>query len=362
MKRFAALALAAVLFVFLACFTGTQRVFASSDGGSLAVTGLLANTVTRDAAGGEAYAYVSNGLRLVCPVPPAGFDPLTAADSELALYGFPPRPQNDPAELENWQREMSFYRGTAVPDISVGVEEASAPAASGEPGTDVGSVYPSNNTTWAGYVDEKSSNYWCGAEGTFVQATNHSTANGSGSGNAESSWVGLGGVNTYSLSQAGTAMNEKDAYDAFFECLNQNYDMIRFFNSPSSIQISPGDTIYTYISYQSSNNLFNYYVADNTTGKAAQGLITPVSDSGGVTFNCYDGSTAEWIDENPNVSPHYLSDFGTVNWSGCEAETNSQTWQAVSASTNYKYDDGLTSVSALAGSGTAFSDTWLKSH
>ena len=34
-------------------------------------------------------------------VPPANFDPASASDSELSVYGFPPRP-TDPAALAKW--------------------------------------------------------------------------------------------------------------------------------------------------------------------------------------------------------------------------------------------------------------------
>jgi hypothetical protein len=42
------------------------------------------------------------------PAPPTGFNPLNATDTELASYGFPPRPSKveDPLNYSQWVRAM----------------------------------------------------------------------------------------------------------------------------------------------------------------------------------------------------------------------------------------------------------------
>jgi hypothetical protein len=46
------------------------------------------------------------------PQPPAGFDPFSASNAELAKYGFPPRPDplNAPEAYEHWRRMVSVPR------------------------------------------------------------------------------------------------------------------------------------------------------------------------------------------------------------------------------------------------------------
>lgn len=46
-------------------------------------------------------------LGIVIHQPPDGWNPLTATDAELAYYNYPPRPQNDPAALEQWKQVVS---------------------------------------------------------------------------------------------------------------------------------------------------------------------------------------------------------------------------------------------------------------
>ena len=48
--------------------------------------------------GGKIYVYVIDGVENSFPVPPEGFQPLTADDKQLEVYGFPPRPNKENQE------------------------------------------------------------------------------------------------------------------------------------------------------------------------------------------------------------------------------------------------------------------------
>lgn len=50
----------------------------------------------------------------VTNVPPAGFDPLTASNTQLRCFGFPLRP-SDAADLAVWTQEMSGRRTSSSP-------------------------------------------------------------------------------------------------------------------------------------------------------------------------------------------------------------------------------------------------------
>jgi len=72
------------------------------------------------------------------PAPPAGFNPLTATDEELATHGFPPRPnkQADPSHYDIWARAMMAARIRPTGDLrpipssgrqGMGLGQAAAP-------------------------------------------------------------------------------------------------------------------------------------------------------------------------------------------------------------------------------------------
>lgn len=66
--------------------------------------------------GGKIYTFVIDGIENNFPVPPEGFNPLTASDETLETYGFPPRPV-DKEELTEWKENMAAYKTTPIPEI-----------------------------------------------------------------------------------------------------------------------------------------------------------------------------------------------------------------------------------------------------
>ena len=53
--------------------------------------------------------------------PPEWFNPLTASDTDLAAYGFPPRPdaQANPKGYKSWQKAMAGAKHSIVPELRV---------------------------------------------------------------------------------------------------------------------------------------------------------------------------------------------------------------------------------------------------
>lgn len=60
---------------------------------------------------GRVYSYGGPGDDIKMVMPPPGFDPLTATDGELAMYGFEARP-SDPALLDHWKSLYVNYHVT----------------------------------------------------------------------------------------------------------------------------------------------------------------------------------------------------------------------------------------------------------
>lgn len=157
---------------------------------------------------------------------------------------------------------------------------------------------PNTNVSrnWSGYTTEN---------GTFTGVTGTWTVpkvDGTNSYGADATWVGIGGVNTTDLIQAGTqAMVDRGgqvSYEAFYETLP---DISR----PLQIPVDAGDSI-TALVKNKGNNLWQISLKNNTKNQSVEFTVS------------YDSSlsSAEWIEEAPTGMRQTLplDDFGTVQF------------------------------------------------
>lgn len=257
--------------------------------------------------GGQEYIYDVDGVKNIFPVPPKGFNPITATDEQLKEYAFPPRP-NDPDALKVWENEMSHYKETPIPKLSRSNKKHK-------------SLKPNNfatnltlyQTIWCGYANKDYNDYYA-VQGNFVQPHEHSD---SLPGSTLCSWVGLGGIYSYNFVQCGTAVKDY-VYNAWYEYMNE-YNRESMLNL-DSVFVSPGDNIYVYCDYNTSDCYVLFYVSDLTNGTSQSVRInTP--------YNVYySGTSAEWIDERESIgtseessTPTTLLDYGKNTWSNCIA-------------------------------------------
>lgn len=127
---------------------------------------------------------------------------------------------------------------------------------------------------------------------------------------ADATWVGIGGVDSADLIQAGTqATVEPDgnvSYEAFYETLP---DVSRALD----LSIRPGDLVSASVSQISGKN-WMIYIKNNTTGESAQFALV------------YDSSlsSAEWIEEAPSGIRRELplDNFGHIKFSNATAIKN----------------------------------------
>lgn len=290
--------------------------------------------------GGQLNDYWINGTLNQVPVPPPNFKPLTASLSSLAQYGFPARPTATDT-LSAWNREMTGWKPT--PDL--GLCETNIQA----------TIFQSAN--WSGYNATTSANPYIGVQGDFLQPTKGST---SCLNSQELSWVGIGGVKTSSLIQDGTGIDTNGSYYAWYEYLDSTGGGITVTKMPS-VTVHAGDRIHNYLVHQTAGSgQTTFYVADNTTG-TSQSVIVNLSSA------YYDGSTAEWIDERPQLQANPvvfapLANFGTVNWTNAQAQKSTGTWYNAGSQT-YTENDMVVSGHYLAfpntlSSSTSFTDYW----
>ncbi len=129
---------------------------------------------------------------------------------------------------------------------------------------------------------------------------------------ADATWVGIGGVGSQDLIQAGTQALVQDGsvhYEAWYEVLPQSSQAIPFI-------VSAGDSMSVALTYVGANKWEISFV-DNTSGKRYSLDVAYES-----TF-----SSAEWIQEMPSMTRGSfipLDDFQSLTFSGASAVKNGQ--------------------------------------
>ncbi len=173
-------------------------------------------------------------------------------------------------------------------------------------------------------------------QGDFYQPTDNQLGRASNA--EESSWIGLGAGYGYQnsnggLIQAGTAINESiqapdgtyPLYASFVELLNNTKNSNFGPDYLGKFTVNPGDHIHIHVSYNQSDTTADFYIANDTTGQ--YGILNWDIALGILAYGpYYDGSTAEWIDEQPNWSSNGptvpLADLGGNSWFNAQKVQN----------------------------------------
>jgi hypothetical protein len=231
--------------------------------------------------------YSLNGNLLSERVPPAGWRPLTAPNSELTAYGFPKRPV-DPTALAMWTKTMQGWKGASE----------TPPCQTGRPRYYLAHI---GSFDWDGGMNVSGSlaNTFVSADGHWVQPA---LANACHTDSDYAIWAGLGGYNhnASQLLQAGTATNNGTSTGiyAWYEGISPQITAPAV---PLSVKIHINDTVEAYVTYDASaagGPSADFWIDDITTGQSATSGPSheiqrmPVSDF-------YDGSTADYITEKP---------------------------------------------------------------
>ena len=309
--------------------------------------------------GGRIYVYYIDGIKNSFPVPPDGFDPLTASDDDLSTYGFPPKP-SDQSELNEWTELMETYSGTPIPrivrtDVCFNHSRTAVDSADQESQGENNRLSTSYSTNWSGYISNLTgiNNKYTQAQVDYKHPTISSTY-GTSSLNVAGYWVGIGGENSVSLVQAGTADTGANNSWAWYEYLGPNH--MNPAVQLSSLTINPGDNIHVYIAFSTSAQKFNYYISNSTTGQHASGIVSNLDPS-----IYYDGSSAEWITEKASS---YLPNFGSITMKNCKAMLyTSSTWSNLNSLSGLTKcimtSNGLSSGTLRCSPGSVYSSTYF---
>ena len=158
---------------------------------------------------------------------------------------------------------------------------------------------------WAGYA--AASGKFTAVTGSWIIPKVRSSSNLK----TDAAWVGIGGVSSQDLIQAGTTevtvFPGKTGYLAW-------YEMLPDFSQPVALAVQAGDSITAAIN-QKSGNRWQIILKNNSSGKIFQKNVVYTS-----TF-----SSAEWIEEMPSNSDSQLiplDNFGVIQFSGGSAVRN----------------------------------------
>lgn len=192
------------------------------------------------------------------------------------------------------------------PGTSPSVTSPGGPGSSPLPTPRISSTGVGQSRNWSGYA---------ATGGTFTSVSGTWTvpsASATGNPGADATWVGIGGVQSRDLIQAGTentvGISQQVQTDAWIERLPQT-------SHPISLPVKPGDSVTVTISQQSAGNWLIAF-KNNTTGQSYQ------------TTEQYDSSmsSAEWVEEAPSggrrVVP--LDEFGSVHFAAGTATKDGQ--------------------------------------
>jgi Peptidase A4 family len=291
--------------------------------------------------------------------PPAGFDPISASDEELAYYGFPPRPNEatEPKAYATWARAMKASQIRVVPQLEqtsilhgpvkkgklanpTAVE--SIPVLKGQP---TNTDYSYN---WSGYVDfsgarsfGSSSYYFTVADFVVPVAQQAGCDNKWDWGSA---WTGIDGDGSDDVLQAGI---EFDAFCSLGGLFKSSYYSTWYEWAPynevrvPSVSISPGDDIFVEVWDTSSTSGHAYLVNENTHNYFYVSFGPPSGYS-------LVGNSAEWIVERPlvNGSLATLTDY-----------TMDPFWDSYGYTRSYAFNDldEATPIDMLTNSSTLYS-------
>lgn len=272
-------------------------------------------------------------------VPPSR-DPVTPPVNVLSVDHLVPQASSSdhPAELAKEKGPVSGLSLT-VHLISRGSSRTLAPA-----------VITGTSTNWAGYAycpafngtgcpTPAATNKVVGVQGSWVVPT---IASPGSPGAMAATWVGIGGVGSNDLVQAGVDENVASgstSIQPWWEMLPAPSTQVTL--APHST-ISPGDAMFVQILYvgltSGGYQQWSFLLRDNTTASMWTGTETCGAGCTASTF-----STAEWIEETPTLFglPVQLPAFASVRVTHAAFLSATGSWTPLSASTTPLIDLSL---------------------
>jgi hypothetical protein len=242
------------------------------------------------------------------PAPPAGYNPVTASDTENATYGFPPRPdkQTDAASYAKWARAMSTagsatrWYGQLKETGLYSKPARPAPAPPGAAAVSATGPTPGYYYNWSGFINtntakkyKQSTSFYYIVSDFNVPAVKQSPGTCDGGWDLEVSWNGIDGNQDGSaLLQGGTLSG---AYCSGTTTATDYYAWIEWwpaYSILSEFNVNPGDDLFVE-TWDTSATTGYVYLYDETLNVVGDYGITSNGGPGLI------GNSAEYIVERP---------------------------------------------------------------
>ncbi len=217
-----------------------------------------------------------------------------------------------------------------------------APQTRPDTGTPSAARVFSTSSNWSGYA--ATGGTFTSVTGTWTVPNVSATTSG-----ADATWVGIGGVGSRDLIQAGTQATVSGGdvqYDAWIEMLPAS-------SRPVSLSVAPGDSVTVTIAQQSGED-WAITIRNNTTGGRYATTVRYRSTN----------SSAEWVQEAPSVGRGTvaLDHFGSISFTGATAVRDGKTMSlsALGAEAITMINGArqpLATTSIVGGDGTSFTVT-----
>jgi hypothetical protein len=284
----------------------------------------VAETYSIDSAGRRSFAagdtgkvevFGKGGNTMKVAVPPASFDPHTATDAQLRMYGFPPRPESGPARTR-WDALYPNHKiDYVLPEMCSDPHVTHRPAPRTQPAL---APTPLTSENWSGgmAVNPPDEPPFTSA---FVRWQEPSFNAGCPTASGYTIWSGIGGWFTtapvWGLLQAGVdniGGSGPNVDYAFWEALNQNEDQTLPEQHITNLKVSARDQVQSMTYYNPIDKTVSFQIYNLTTNKLAtlgpwSTIIDTTGHVKGLASDYYDGSTAELIAERPSVDGNYLN-------------------------------------------------------
>jgi hypothetical protein len=240
--------------------------------------------------------------------PAAGFDVINASDDALALYGFPPRPDQRaaPEAYKHWQHMVSApQKRISHPSLQMTTLENRPMMSGGQseaaPREPVKNTVSTTSGNWSGYAITgatgtfRNNNTWIFSE-FVVPIAQQPFGTCSGGWDYSSLWNGFDGFGSGDVLQAGieadaycSGSSKSTYYSAWYEWYPYAETRI------SSLPVYPGDLMGVETWYTTSAPYGHAYLINYSTQQSVSLSFNPPSGT------VYAGNSAEWVVEAPTV-------------------------------------------------------------
>lgn len=240
---------------------------------------------------GRIYVYhFPGGNDIKSTIPPSGWDPRTASDKELRLYGLRPRPKKSDA-LKTWNAKYRHGFHRPVPTFCV--HRTSSQKAKFAPKASPADVPGANNSTtynWSGVISAPFTinHEYEGVQEDFIQPEFTDTCASSLVDQHYAIWTGMGGMGDDPLIQTGTDIDEDLNPWAWWEGIAYDHADTHMVEI-GGLTIKPGDQVEPEVSVFADENGLNpevyMTVYDVNTGES--GGVGPLTELNGEPISNY---------------------------------------------------------------------------